>query len=547
MKHLQHVRGKWVVRVTVPDDLREIVGKRELVHYDLPPDVKARERKAIAVINSFYATIDEARVILDSRRPTLSTAAKAHYRAELQRDDQARAIKSTRHPEFERYSRSVYANKLRLLVAGRVEGDEAEALIGFAVDDLKAKGLAPDAKRSELLRLLAEVQLEALNVFAERDDGKIKVSAPTLPALIEPDREPHETTSRVNGTGATLSQVLTAFHKERAAGGSSLSAKTISEHKTAVRMFEEFMGGEVRITGVRKQDIVAYKQALLETPVRAAQRFPGLTLPQAITANKKRAVPFETLDPKTINVKWLSHLSSLLTWALKNCFIDTNPAKGVKVDTGKDEHDEPSRVNFDPADLRRIFGDAIFANPKTYGTRQWALLVALYTGARSSSEIARIKLADIYEEDGVPVIYLSGASKNKHSKRLVPIHRDLIDLGLIDYAKALRERGEVLLFPDWQPEDKINRWFLRTFLPCVGINDSRKVFHSFRHTLKTALVRSGCPRDVSDNITGHKDQSVAADYIHEAPVKRMAEALNMVNSDLPIPGLNLDHPADSTD
>ena len=115
------------------------------------------------------------------------------------------------------------------------------------------------------------------------------------------------------------------------------------------------------------------------------------------------------------------------------------------------------------------------------------------------------------------------------------VHR--IDLGLLDYAKTLRERSEALLFPDWQPEDKINRWFLRTFLPGVGINDPRKVFHSFRHTLKTALVRSGCPRDVSDNITGHKDQSVASDYIHEAPLKRMSDALNKVTFGLVLPGL----------
>ncbi len=85
MKHLQHVRGKWVVRVTVPEELREIVGKRELVDYELPSDAKARERKAVAVINSFYATIDEAREVLASRCPTLSTAAKAHYRAERPR------------------------------------------------------------------------------------------------------------------------------------------------------------------------------------------------------------------------------------------------------------------------------------------------------------------------------------------------------------------------------------------------------------------------------------------------------------------------------
>lgn len=176
----------------------------------------------------------------------------------------------------------------------------------------------------------------------------------------------------------------------------------------------------------------------------------------------------------------------------------------------------------------------MFSDPETYETRQWAVLLALYTGARSSSELARLTLGDLREEQGVPVFDLSAATKNRRSKRLVPIHEDLIKLGLLNYAKRLRERGEPRLFPDWQPEDKVNRWFLRTFLPSLGITDRTKVFHSFRHNLKTELIRSGCTRELSDLIAGHEDQSAAAVYIHDAPVKRMKEALDKVNFKLPI-------------
>lgn len=188
MKYLQHVRGKWIVRVTVPQELREIIGKRELVENDLPADKKARERKAVAVINGFYATIEDAREVLLSRRPTLSTAAKEHYRAELEADDRGRVVRSTATADVERYSRTIYANKLRLLVAGAMEQAEAEALIGYAADDLKAKGRAPDLPRSLLLRSLAQVQLEALSRFEERDEGAIMLSEPKLPLLTEPAR-----------------------------------------------------------------------------------------------------------------------------------------------------------------------------------------------------------------------------------------------------------------------------------------------------------------------------------------------------------------------
>jgi integrase len=536
MKHVQHVRGKWIARVTVPDDLREIIGKRELVA-ELPTDKVGRDRRAHAVLNGFFAKLEEARDILVSRRPTLSSAAKSLYRTELEADDLGREFQKSGSAEVGRAMRAVYANKLRLLVADKVDRDEAEALIGYAANDLVQRGQAPDIPRRDLLRALAEVKLEALMRFEERDDGKVKISPPTLSILTEVELEPKVMTPGARGTGTTLSDVLTAFHKERNAGGRSLAPKTMDEHKTAVRMFEEFAGTNIPAKSITKLDVISYKQALLETPTRYTLRFPGLTLPQAMKANANRAEPYETLNPKTINMKWLSHLSSILQWASNNGHIDINPAQGIRVDTGSALHREPSRLPFDTKELCSIFGHEMFSAQPTYGLRQWALLLALYTGARSSSEIARIKLSDIYDEQGIWVFDLQGASKNQHSKRLVPIHDDLKTLGLLDYVNDLRARGDTLLFSEWDPEDKVNRWFLRTFLPKLKIDAKEKVFHSFRHNLKTELVRSGCTKELHDLITGHDDQSVSAVYVHDVPIKRMAEALNRVKFKLPLPGL----------
>lgn len=47
--------------------------------------------------------------------------------------------------------------------------------------------------------------------------------------------------------GITLSGVLTAFHKEWGAGGRSMAPKTMEEHKSAIRMFEEFTRGPVAV------------------------------------------------------------------------------------------------------------------------------------------------------------------------------------------------------------------------------------------------------------------------------------------------------------
>ncbi|WDR05618.1 site-specific integrase [Devosia rhodophyticola] len=327
------------------------------------------------------------------------------------------------------------------------------------------------------------------------------------------------------------------MHKERRAGNGNLSEGTINEQVVAVRMLEEFLGGPTPACAITKADMLNYKRALMDTPTNYRLRFPGKTLPEAITANAKLENPHKVLSPQTINIKWLTHIGTIMGWCVANDLIEANPARGVKVATKKGKS-EPTRVPFNQDDLQRIFGNELFSDPKSFETKQWSLLLALYTGARSSSEIARIKLSDIFQEQSVNVIHLEDASKNVRSKRLVPVHRDLIDLGFLDHVEALRKQGKRRLFWDWEPEDKINRWFLRTFKPQVGISDSRKVFHSFRHSLKTELAKRGVNRDVSDLITGHKDQAESGTYIHDASVTMIAamnEGLNRANFNLKLP------------
>lgn len=539
VKHLHEIKGRFAVRVAVPAPLRGIVfsgGPGSELREWLGSDRKAAERTAPEVVARFYRRIDEAKAKLAASTPTLGTAAKHHYTNELAADDRERVVDNARPVASLRSATApTLANKLRGYLAGVVADDEAEALIGYAANDAIASGAASAALgRKELLRAMAEVHLEAMGVQQARDAGQIAVAPPSSP-LLQPEAPPTaaHVPPRVKTpvAGETLDKLLELFHRERTAGGSSLAERTMAEHKVAVRMLKEFLGdNQIIAASITTTDMRNYKNALLETPSNYAVRFPGMLLPKAIAANKKRAKPYPTLNAATINEKWLSHISTIMGWAVKNGYLEYNPARGIKVDLGKG-YKEPTRVAFTPDDLKRIFGSPLFADPAQYETQQWALLVALYTGARSSSEIARIKLSDVYQEQGVWVFDLVEATKNVHSKRLVPIHQKLIDLGILDYVDRLKKKGKTKLFWDWEPEHKINRWFLRTYKEQVGITDKRKVFHSFRHTLKTALARHGVNRDISDLITGHKDQSVGGIYIGDANVtmiEAMREGLNRV-------------------
>lgn len=537
MKHVSLIRGHYTARMTVPLELRAIIGMRELREV-LGGDKKDAERSAHGVIAGFHAKLDDAREQLHANAPKINTVARQHYAAELADDDAFRA-------RFEDIVADLpgepvdtlpfWARDLRRIASGDMEQEEAEALLGPVANRWQKRVPVHGLSRVELLKLVAAVELDVAAAIEVRNKGGITIPEPKSPILNAPDPEPAAPVRKDRGKGALMSTVLEAFHRERMAGGRTLAEKTMAEHKVAVRMFDEFTGQPVPVRSITRADMLAYKQALLQTPNRYSLRFRGLTLPQAIKANEKRQEPFPTLDPQTINMKWLSHISTILKWATNNGYLEVNPAVGVRVDEGKG-YKEPTRVEFSPHDLKAIFGHDLFKRPAEYASRQWALLLALYTGARSSSEIARVKLADIYEEQGIAVVHLVEASKNVRSKRIVPIHSALINLGFLTYVETLRRKGQERLFPDWEPEDKINRWFLRSYKPLVGINDSRKVFHSFRHTLKTALARHAVNRDVSDLITGHKDQSVGGIYIGDQAVtmiQAMHDGLNRVAFDLP--------------
>src|SRR5690606_6389531 len=100
--------------------------------------------------------------------------------------------------------------------------------------------------RKELLRALARVDLDVLATIEARDRNSVAAPPPSSELLLapEPTEEAGNAHTQTGTRGATLTDILSAFHAERTAGSRSLAQKTMNEHKVAVRMFEEFMGGQ---------------------------------------------------------------------------------------------------------------------------------------------------------------------------------------------------------------------------------------------------------------------------------------------------------------
>ena len=136
---------------------------------------------------------------------------------------------------------------------------------------------------------------------------------------------------------------------------------------------------------------------------------------------------------------------------------------------------------------------------------------------------------------------------------MVPVHSELVRLGLMDRIQVLKAANETHLFPDWYRKgmeakqratdnghgDSLNHYFPRfipkrfaeTYLPQVGVIDGSTFWHTFRHTFKTGLSFCGVVGSTRDYLCGHKDGSAGAVYVHDISIATMAEAMGKLSFD----------------
>jgi len=160
-----------------------------------------------------------------------------------------------------------------------------------------------------------------------------------------------------------------------------------------------------------------------------------------------------------------------------------------------------------------IFRGDYHATCKNNSYQYWLPRLALYTGLRLN-KLCQLHLSDIKEQNG---IYLFDINDNQNitlktasSKRQMPIHSKLIELGFLDRIKQLKHQKRIHLFPELNKTDKTNsprasKWFARVQKQLGWINQTPKLdFHSFRHTVATRLQQHELPESRIASILGHE-------------------------------------------
>jgi integrase len=302
-------------------------------------------------------------------------------------------------------------------------------------------------------------------------------------------------------TAVGLAEALRQWEKDRTPGGSTLTTA-----HTVISKFWEVCG---------------------KLPLRKIQRENILQFQVALKADGKQ--------PGTIK-NYLALMRAVLSVAVDEGWIKSNPVTGVKT-TGQ-KSAKTARLPFTVDEINKIFGSL-----PTTGARYWIPVIGLYTGLRLE-EIGQLAPADIVQEryrdkEGnehrTYVIYATEEGdgkrlKNEPSRRRVPIHDTLIDLGFIKYAHS--QKG-AQLFPEFKPDKNGRRtasfslWFGR-LKRSLGIIDERKTFHSYRHFFKDIMREVGVAEEVSDALSGHTNGSVSRNYgSGYFPLRPLVDAINL--------------------
>lgn len=543
--------GVYYIRRSVPGDLRDKLGheyKRTLETKD-PKEAKRRFIEASAVFERLLAAHRE-KLSLSQREAKNLAGEWLASALESERRQREHHSWVSRYDEAADVSDSdLVLETMERLAEDVSDRRRREHVAQLAADVLRRAGLPAESTSDSFERLSDELfeakqRLHSTLRQWDRGDWRDHGALDGYPVERKDAQRLRPPSAVTGGSGPSLRTLFEEWKAER-----KPTAKTISEYERAVRRFEE-LHGTAAAASIDRASMRAFKAALVEVPAFVPRNLRAMPLPNLLAA--KPGGP--KLSAGSIN-KHLSALQTVLQWAYKQGWFDdlfgwSNPVNGLSIENTSGEV-EDNRQDYSLADLQMIFSSPVFRN----GARprggcgeaaKWLPLLGVFTGARLA-EIAGLRVCDVEQHQDISYIAIRPHAgrrlKNKKSCRDVVLHPQLLKLGFIEYVEELRRSGEEFLFPEiatsavGQVGASWSKWW-RRYCNSIGLTDRTKVFHSFRHTFKTAARSAGIPEDVHDAITGHTSGTVGRTY-GEHPLAVQARELRR----LTFPQVNFDGPS----
>ncbi|WP_428558961.1 MAG: DUF6538 domain-containing protein [Solidesulfovibrio sp. DCME] len=318
--------------------------------------------------------------------------------------------------------------------------------------------------------------------------------------------------------GELMSDFIEKYIQTKISDG-AWKGHSVGDHRVRLANLVEILENKI-VSTVSREDMRRFRDVLRRLPPNRTKlkAYRGKTIEEILKTN-----PEDVLSVKTVNMI-VEAASSMFDWGVREGHLSQNPAKGLSL---KDDRQEIGlRDAFSLEDIRKIFASdnyvkGSFKHPSFF----WAPLIAVYTGMRLE-EVCQLSCDDIYEPEpgGVWVIDVNVKPsrdgnvhkllKNKNAARTIPVHPDLIQVGLLEYHAGLKRSGVERLFPELNKTNlspKFGKQPGKSFGKLVKSLDisGNKTFHSLRHSFSDFFKLKGLHNDIFRQIFGHEIPSLA--------------------------------------
>jgi len=279
-------------------------------------------------------------------------------------------------------------------------------------------------------------------------------------------------------------------------------------------------------------DVLTFKRKDAKNLLLECKRLPKRNLKKyktvPISELLEMEIPNEDLvAPKTVS-EIRKFLQGLFAFMIEEEIVAESPVKDLRLQLA-------STSTFAPYSRQEVSSLLQNVNNEKLIWRIWMVRLAAFTGARRG-ELVQLRKSDIKidSESNRYYIHINDDNgkvvKTGNAVREVPIHKSLIDMGFLDFAK---ESEQEELFPELNPET-VSKWF-PSFLASCGIErfdnfSRRKVFHSFRHSFITSSRAAGNPVDKVQQVVGHEKTifGVTDGYTDKFPLINVLDVVDKV-------------------
>lgn len=333
------------------------------------------------------------------------------------------------------------------------------------------------------------------------------------------------------GTSTKLGDLLEIWKKET-------KPKIMQEgvYGMSVRRFIEAIG-DLPITEITDKQIAEYKSFIAQLPTDTRRGdMHGKTVKELIDIAD--ADGLKRVEA-TMVARHLSSIRTLLEVAKENGLISVNVADNIKVRRKKTDNAEKSRREFSSDELNKFMA-AVAQEFDPKDDAYWFLPIGIYSGMRRE-EIGQLDISDICVDNGIHyfnVNTLDGKTvKNATSKRLVPIHKRIIDLGFLDHVERSKAQGPGKVFKSLRKDGNgrctsaMSKRQGRVMREIAGLTDSDLApCHSTRHTFISACRDAEMNELTMQAIVGQQSSNaVTAGYGRRAILETLNNAIQKVD------------------